>query len=54
MMSHGRRDRRLCNSVGLEIDVYRRGDVLENNTRCCMKKKEKKDKTVGGQVLLYI
>jgi hypothetical protein len=22
-------------------------------TRCCMKKKEKKDKRVGGQVLLY-
>jgi hypothetical protein len=53
MMPHGRLDRRLCNSVGEEVDVYWRGGVLENNTRCCMKKKEKKDKTVGGQVILY-
>jgi hypothetical protein len=43
MMPHGRLDRRLCNSVGLEIDVYQRGNVLENNTRRCVKKKEKEN-----------
>jgi hypothetical protein len=33
----------------LEARLYWR-----NNTRYCMEEKEKKDKTVGGQVLLYI
>jgi hypothetical protein len=42
-----------CATQSEKINLYWRGDVLENNTRCCVRKKEKKDRTVGGQVLLY-